>query len=67
MGADDSEELVMALAEALAEVTRVKQENASLRTIALTAMAALSPDQMREVRQQLDRLQAGEATDVAPR
>ncbi len=62
MGADDSGELKMALAE----VDRLTQENKSLRTIAKVALSELTPAQLGKVRDQLADLN-GEDADGAPR
>lgn len=61
MGADDSGELKMALAE----VDRLTKENESLRTIATIAMSELTAPQMGRVRVQLAQLDAGESADAA--
>jgi len=62
MGADDSGELKMALAE----VDRLTEENESLRTIATIAMSELTAPQMGRVRKRLAQLDAGEAADAVP-
>jgi hypothetical protein len=61
MGADDSGELKMALAE----VDRLTKENESLRIIAQVTMSELTPAQMGRVRARLEPLDAGAGADAA--
>jgi hypothetical protein len=62
MGADDSGELTMALAE----VDRLTRENESLRTIAEIALAELTAPQMGRVRDRMALLDSGKGADAAP-
>jgi hypothetical protein len=63
MGADDSGELKMALAE----VDRLTRENESLRIIAQVTMSELTPAQLARVRARLEPLDAGEGPGAASR